>query len=783
MFESYYKLNANPFRLSADEQFRFAHKNYLKAWTYLRYALEQEEGFVMLTGRPGSGKTTLIRDIISELDRSKTLAINLVTNQLQAEELLRKVALEFGLPAETYNKATLLTHIEDFVTKEYQSGRRAIIVIDEAQNLTLNGLEELRLLSNLQTGSHPLFQIFLVGQDELRTLVLSPGMEQIRQRLVATCQIESMNMQQTEGYIEHRLGIVGWDHDPEFNEVIYPLIYYLTEGIPRKINHVASRLLLYGALEGKHSFTEEDVWIVARELFDEERLSIRNGDSFTVFKERYEQAAGQAGDEKENVPAADIDEFPQEIEVADIDSGEIEPADEVVTDIESVSESGSIIEPEPEPEPAREEDFDTKIQDRETGSEFFPYGEELAEAESESPKTAQQRVSSESDAETKSDLPGEEITKAVGFVKLAGSEAIDSDESGTDISTPEIIDESSATAAGTKAQPGEKKPEDILNLPSMQAERRKHEIDEKGGLINTVETIEVEELFSGIFAKSLRNIFFFVLAGLFFLALFVIKPEQIDRTREGMASKLDSLINPQPEESKVVSSVTEDKQTGTVALDVTDQQTEKTTIKETPTNEAIIETTQEDSETNLDSEPTLIGTTTEEIIIKDDTGSDQQPESQETAGSDPVVKASKDYIATQSRYEKIEIGDAESELETSTPLDRKFQIYFEFDNPDIPEQFKEMLNDLYIVLSLNKASTMKITGYTDASGDPVYNMNLSMDRAKAVSRYFTERGIEAERIQVEGRGPVPKSTDEEHETLEKRFGNRRVEIMLRETGG
>jgi type II secretory pathway predicted ATPase ExeA len=276
MFESYYKLNANPFRLSADEQFRFAHKNYLKAWTYLKYALEQGEGFVMLTGRPGSGKTTLIRDIISGLDSSSALAINLVTNQLQAEELLRKVALEFGLPAETYNKATLLTHIEDFVTKEYQAGRRAIIAIDEAQNLTLNGLEELRLLSNLQTGSHPLFQIFLVGQDELRTLVLSPGMEQIRQRLVATCQIESMNLQQTEGYIEHRLGIVGWDHDPEFNEIIYPLIHYLTEGIPRKINHVVSRLLLYGALEGKHEFTEEDVWIVAEELFEEERLSIQN---------------------------------------------------------------------------------------------------------------------------------------------------------------------------------------------------------------------------------------------------------------------------------------------------------------------------------------------------------------------------------------------------------------------------------------------------------------------------------------------------------------------------
>lgn len=158
MFESYYELNANPFRLSTDEQFRFAHKNYIKAWSYLRYALDQGEGFVMITGQPGSGKTTLIRDILSELDETKVLAINLVTNQLQAEELLRKVALEYGLPAETYNKATLLTRIEGFVTSQYQAGRRAIIVIDEAQNLTLNGLEELRLLSNLQAGSHPLFR-------------------------------------------------------------------------------------------------------------------------------------------------------------------------------------------------------------------------------------------------------------------------------------------------------------------------------------------------------------------------------------------------------------------------------------------------------------------------------------------------------------------------------------------------------------------------------------------------------------------------------------------------
>ncbi|MEW8269365.1 MAG: AAA family ATPase, partial [Candidatus Thiodiazotropha taylori] len=287
MFESYYELNDNPFRLSADESFRFAHKNYLKAWSYLSYALEQGEGFVMITGQPGCGKTTLIRDILAQLDQEKTLAINLVTNQLQAEELLRKVALEYGLPAESYNKATLLTHIQDFVEKEYQKGRRAIIVIDEAQNLTLNGLEELRLLSNLQSGSHPLFQIFLVGQDELRGVVLSPQMEHVRQRLIATCQIEPMSVSQTEGYIEHRLGIVGWHGDPELESTIFPLIHYITKGIPRKVNHIASRLLLYGALEEKHKFTDEDIWIVAEELFGEERLALKSGESFEEFKAAY----------------------------------------------------------------------------------------------------------------------------------------------------------------------------------------------------------------------------------------------------------------------------------------------------------------------------------------------------------------------------------------------------------------------------------------------------------------------------------------------------------------
>lgn len=870
MFESYYKLNANPFRLSADEQFRFAHKNYLKAWSHLKYALQQGEGFVMITGRPGSGKTTLIRDIVSEIDSSEILAINLVTNQLQAEELLRKVALEFGLPAESYNKATLLTHIEDFVTKEYNAGRRAVIVIDEAQNLTLNGLEELRLLSNLQSGSHPLFQIFLVGQDELRSLILSPGMEQIRQRLIASCKIESMNLEQTQGYIEHRLGIVGWDHDPELDEVIYPLIHYLTEGIPRKINHVVSRLLLYGALEAKHEFTEEDVWIVAKELFDEERLSIKDGETFAEFKENYDQvneqaglsadieANGESGDsakvtadkgvaqsehrewiEEEEVDRSkladrdvdeevglnefaveDLEENADQNELAEMAEeegvGQSELAGVVEEEDADRSKYGDAVEqadaglggPASEvageglngnstdhaeavfrPEAEEERDKETGLEDTEHAAEFFPYGEELVEtdATAERTVTAEEQIGSD----TAPTIPADAAEIRVDTERLEQvSEPIENssvDESEIDVATSEVLDVTRPVAPEAAKTSGEGKPEEILNLPSMQAERRKHEIDEKGGLINTIETFEADEFFSGTIGRSLRNILLIVIAGVFFLALFVIQPESIQRAVDGLAAKWQKISEPQVDEDDTVSTVVEKKQQIPEAPDHDSQQTKD--LVKSEADDSAIETPQELPESSQESGTT--GTTTvtadSEKGIETDMQSDRRIQS-ETIDSidetDSVERASKDYIATQPKYQRVEIGETAKKAGpvVSAPLDMKFQIYFEFDNPNIPEQFKEMLNDLYIVLSLNKNSSVTITGYTDASGDPVYNKNLSIARANAVSRYFTERGITTERIRVEGRGPVPKTTNAEHEEFEKRFGNRRVEIVLSEGG-
>lgn len=310
MFESFYGLSANPFRLSADEGFRFAHRSYKKAWSYLKYALEQAEGFVLVTGRPGTGKTTLIRDIISDIDPSKLTVVNLITNQFQSEELLRMVALELGFEAQDYNKATLLTRLSDYATQLNAQGRRIVIIVDEAQNLTENGLEELRLISNLQVGSQSLFQVFLVGQEELRGLINRPAMQNVKQRIIASTRIELLDEKQTREYIEHRLDMVGWDHDPEVNEQLYPLIQKLTHGIPREINHAVGRMLLYGALEEKHQLDEDDFWVVVKELNRERRLGIDIEDQLEAYREQKEKSAV-----KRDV-AEKVESTPEEAEAA-----------------------------------------------------------------------------------------------------------------------------------------------------------------------------------------------------------------------------------------------------------------------------------------------------------------------------------------------------------------------------------------------------------------------------------------------------------------------------------
>ena len=270
MYENFYHLKAEPFRLSPDHRFCFNHQSYAKAKAYMQYAFERAEGFVMVTGRPGTGKSTLVNDLVDTLSSSGAKVAKLVSTQLEASDLLRMVAHSFGMQTESLDKATILQRLDKLLMSHHNDGRRALLIIDEAQDLSMSAMEELRLLTNLQLNSQPLIQIFLLGQEELRSLVQSPGMEQVQQRLVAACHLEQLKEDETKAYIIHRLEQVGWQGDPAISNTVYPIIFRFTAGIPRRINQICSRLFLHGSVEGSHKLGVEDVRTVISELQQEQ---------------------------------------------------------------------------------------------------------------------------------------------------------------------------------------------------------------------------------------------------------------------------------------------------------------------------------------------------------------------------------------------------------------------------------------------------------------------------------------------------------------------------------
>jgi general secretion pathway protein A len=270
MYESFYGFSAKPFQLTPDPAFFYGSRGHRRAMSYLEYGLHQGEGFIVVTGDIGAGKTTILRSMLGRIPSDKIVAAQIVSTQLDADDLVRLVARAFALPDARGDKAAVLHRLERFFVDLLRRGKRALLIVDEAQNLTPAAVEELRMFSNIQIGNQAPVQSFLVGQPEFRTMMQGPSMQQLRQRVIASYHLGPLEADETAGYVEHRLKHVGWTGDnPAIDPQVYQRIHAATGGIPRQINALMDRVLLAGYLGESRQIGVDDAQVVIDELAQE----------------------------------------------------------------------------------------------------------------------------------------------------------------------------------------------------------------------------------------------------------------------------------------------------------------------------------------------------------------------------------------------------------------------------------------------------------------------------------------------------------------------------------
>lgn len=243
MYESFFGLKIKPFDLVPNPDFLFLSKSHKRALTYLDYGIRERVGFILLTGEVGSGKTTIIRNLLKK--HHEEVVISKVFNtRVNSEQLIALINDDFGIPVVGRDKTQMLRDLNDFLVEQYARGNFPVLIIDEAQNLTPKLLEEIRMLSNLETDSSKLLQIILVGQPELRDTMSAPGLRQLRQRISINCHLLPLSRKEMEQYIFHRLNVAGNRDAVTFSSEALDLIHSSSQGVPRLVNIICDFLLI-----------------------------------------------------------------------------------------------------------------------------------------------------------------------------------------------------------------------------------------------------------------------------------------------------------------------------------------------------------------------------------------------------------------------------------------------------------------------------------------------------------------------------------------------------------
>jgi type II secretory pathway predicted ATPase ExeA len=267
-----YGLREPPFQMTPDARLFYPSTVHSRAYAHLLFGLAQREGFVVVTGEVGAGKTTLIERLCAELAPGDHAVARVMTTQVDAEDLLRLVAVAFGAPSAGSKAEILQAIVAKLREGVCEHGLQHVLIVDEAQALPVASLEELRMLSNVTEGERALLQVILMGQPQLRRTLARPELDQLRQRILAAYHLGNLTREETHLYVRHRMSAVGWTGHPAWEDAALDLVHRHSSGTPRRINRLCARVLLAGSLEHRAVLSADLVETTAQEL--EEDLGV-----------------------------------------------------------------------------------------------------------------------------------------------------------------------------------------------------------------------------------------------------------------------------------------------------------------------------------------------------------------------------------------------------------------------------------------------------------------------------------------------------------------------------